>query len=214
MAKELLPIVISTAIWGPSLSGHKVLYQWGNSSAVAAIRRGSARYTIVMHLLHNPWLLLLTMMLILYVNILRGWSTPPQTTYPEITILCFVLFSQNTDASLLPTPLPAPLLQITIHLSYSDVVVDSKISPSMVFLHIKQSMTDTTREGAQVVLGLTGKEACPAKVLLPYVYGSQGCTTRPLFITADNHYLTQPLFRSALHPLLKLCAEWFNTHSF
>ena len=102
----------------------------------------------------------------------------------------------------------------TIHLSYSDVVVDSKISPSMVFLHIKQSMTDTTHEGAQVVLGLTGKEACPVKVLLPYVYGSQGCTTRPLFITADNHYLTQPLFRSALHPLLKLCAEWFNTHSF
>ena len=69
----------------------------------------------------------------------------------------------------------------TIHLSYSDVVVDSKISPSMVFLHIKQSMTDTTREGAQVVLGLTGKEACPVKVLLPYVYGSQGCTTRPPF---------------------------------
>ena len=39
----------------------------------------------------------------------------------------------------------------------------------------------------------------------------------PPFITADNHYLTQPLFRSALHPLLRqigLCAEWFNTHSF
>ena len=48
-------------------------------------------------------------------------------------------------------------------------------------------MTDTTREGAQVVLGLTGKEACPVKVLFPYVYGSQRCTTRPLFITADNH---------------------------
>ena len=28
-------------------------------------------------------------MLILYVNILQGWPTPPQTTYPEITILCF-----------------------------------------------------------------------------------------------------------------------------
>ena len=56
MAKELLPIVISTAIWGPSLSGNKVLYQWGNSSVVAAICKGSARYTIVMHLLCNPWL--------------------------------------------------------------------------------------------------------------------------------------------------------------
>ena len=42
----------------------------------------------------------------------------------------------------------------------------------------------------------------------------RGAQPGPLFITADNHYLTQPLFRSALHPLLKLCAEWFNTHSF
>ena len=105
MAKELLPIVISTAIWGPSLSGHKVLYQWGNSSVVAAIHRGSARYIIVMHLLHNPWLLLLTMTLILYVNILRGWSTPPQTTYPEITILCFVFFAEyRCLISANPTP--------------------------------------------------------------------------------------------------------------
>ena len=55
MAKELLPIVISTAIWGPSLSGHKVLYQCDNSSVVAAIRKGSARDTIVMHLLRSLW---------------------------------------------------------------------------------------------------------------------------------------------------------------
>ena len=68
----------------------------------------------------------------------------------------------------------------TIHLSYSDVVVDSKMSPSMVFLHIKQSKTDTTREGAQVVLGLTSKEVCPVKALLT-LYGSQGCTTKPPF---------------------------------
>ena len=104
----------------------------------------------------------------------------------------------------------------TIHLSYSDVVVDSKISPSMVFLYIKQSKTDTTREGAQIVLGLTGKEVCPVKALLPYMV-VRGAQPGPLFITADNRYLTQPLFRSALHSLLKqigLCAEWFNTHSF
>ena len=45
----------------------------------------------------------------------------------------------------------------------------------------------------------------------------QGSQARPLFITADNHYLTQPLFRSKLHSLLAqigLSADQFNTHSF
>ena len=55
MVKELLPIIISIAIWGPSLSGHKVLYQCDNSNVVAAIRKGSARDTIVMHLLRSLW---------------------------------------------------------------------------------------------------------------------------------------------------------------
>ena len=102
-----------------------------------------------------------------------------------------------------------------IHLSY-DVVIDSKLSPSMILLHIKQSKTDVTQEGAQVVLGTTGNDVCPVKALLPYMV-IRGAQPGPLFITADNHYLTQALFRSALHSLLKqvgLCAEQFNTHSF
>ena len=95
MAKEFLSIVISTAIWGPSLSGHKVLYQWGNSSVVAAICKGSARcIQLLCTYFVIPGFLLLTMMLILYVNILRGWPTLPQTTYPEITILCCCFFAE------------------------------------------------------------------------------------------------------------------------
>ena len=45
----------------------------------------------------------------------------------------------------------------------------------------------------------------------------RGAQPSPLFVTADNHYLTQPLFRSALHSRLKqigLCVEQYNTHSF
>ena len=40
MAKELLPILLSTAVWGPQLQGHQVLYQCDNSSVVAAIKKG------------------------------------------------------------------------------------------------------------------------------------------------------------------------------
>ena len=111
MAKELLPIVISTAIWSPSLSGHKVLYQWGNSSVVAAIRRGSARYTIVMHLFHNPWLFTAHYDVDLVCEHIAGVVN---TTADHLSRNNnYLFFLQNTDASLLPTPLPAPLLQIT-----------------------------------------------------------------------------------------------------
>ena len=53
IAKELLPIVLSTAVWGPQLQRHQVLYQCDNSSAVAAIKKGSARDVVVMQLLRS-----------------------------------------------------------------------------------------------------------------------------------------------------------------
>ena len=43
MAKELLPIVLSCAVWGPTLARHKVLFQCDNSSVVAALQKGSAK---------------------------------------------------------------------------------------------------------------------------------------------------------------------------
>ena len=55
MVKELLPIILSTAILGPSLSTYKVLYQCDNLNVVAAINKGSAIDTIVMHLLCSLW---------------------------------------------------------------------------------------------------------------------------------------------------------------
>ena len=45
----------------------------------------------------------------------------------------------------------------------------------------------------------------------------RGAQPGPVFITADNQYLTKPLFRSTTHSLLtqiELCAEQFDIHSF
>ena len=53
MAKELLPIVLSIAVWGPQLWRHQVLYQCDNSSVVVAIKKGSSRDAVVMQLLHS-----------------------------------------------------------------------------------------------------------------------------------------------------------------
>ena len=55
MAKELVPIVISCAIWGPILSRKSVLFKCDNTGVVAAIKKGSAREPLVMHLLRTLW---------------------------------------------------------------------------------------------------------------------------------------------------------------
>ena len=43
MAKELVPIVISCAIWGPLLVRKSVLFQCDNPGVVAAVSKGSAK---------------------------------------------------------------------------------------------------------------------------------------------------------------------------
>jgi len=55
MAKELLPIVLSCATWSLLLARHKVLFQYDNSSVVAALQKGSAHNSMVMHMLHCLW---------------------------------------------------------------------------------------------------------------------------------------------------------------
>ena len=48
MAKELLPIVLSTAVWDPKLKKSQVCYYCDNSSVVDALSKGSARDTVAM----------------------------------------------------------------------------------------------------------------------------------------------------------------------
>ena len=55
MAKELVPIVISCAIWGPLLVGKSVLFQCDSTVVVAAVSESSAKEPVVMHLLRSMW---------------------------------------------------------------------------------------------------------------------------------------------------------------
>ena len=55
MTKELVPIVLSCAVWGPQIARHTVLFRCDNSSVVAAVRKGSAKEANVMHLLRCLW---------------------------------------------------------------------------------------------------------------------------------------------------------------
>ena len=52
-AKELLPIVIACALWGPKWRGQTVLCRCGNAAVVAIIRSGWSRDPLVMHLMQR-----------------------------------------------------------------------------------------------------------------------------------------------------------------
>jgi len=51
MAKELVPIVLSCAVWGKQLAGHRVLFECDNSSVVAAVNRQYMKAPELMQLL-------------------------------------------------------------------------------------------------------------------------------------------------------------------
>ena len=55
MAKELLPIVLSCAVWGPALSGYGVEFKCDNRSVVESIKKGSSKEPMTMHLLQCLW---------------------------------------------------------------------------------------------------------------------------------------------------------------
>jgi len=57
----------------------------------------------------------------------------------------------------------------TIHLSLQDVALDSRSTPTIVWLTIKQSKTNPFRKRARLCLGLTDSIVCPVKSLLPYL---------------------------------------------
>ena len=54
MAKEMVPVVVASALWGSHWSSHHVCFHVDNLAVVAALNKGSSKEPsgIVMHLLH------------------------------------------------------------------------------------------------------------------------------------------------------------------
>ena len=57
MAKELVPILLSCAVWSRMLSKRKTEFRCDNRSIVEAIRKGSSKDITAMHLLQCIWFL-------------------------------------------------------------------------------------------------------------------------------------------------------------
>ena len=55
--KELLPIILASALWGHSWAGHRVLFRCDNAAVVAIINSGRSRNSLAMHLARALFLL-------------------------------------------------------------------------------------------------------------------------------------------------------------
>jgi len=55
MAKELVPIVMSCALWGPLLSNKTLEFKCDNRGLIDAINKGPSKERVVMHLLRCLW---------------------------------------------------------------------------------------------------------------------------------------------------------------
>ena len=78
----------------------------------------------------------------------------------------------------------------TVHLSLSDVSLDSHSNPSVLRVHIKQSKTDPFRHGVDIFVGKTLSSICPVSALTAYLV-VRGPQPGPLFLFRDGSTLSR-----------------------
>ena len=110
MAKELAPIVMACAVWGPRLSKMNVLFHCDNASVVVSINKGSARQDVVMHLLRSMWFFTAHYDMHVSAAHIQGAANCAADCISRGNMSSF--FSMNPQAQPAPTRLPEPLLSI------------------------------------------------------------------------------------------------------
>ena len=103
----------------------------------------------------------------------------------------------------------------TIHLSLQGVALDSRVTPTIIWLAIKQSKTDPFRKGVRLCLGRTDSMICPMKAFLTYV-AIHGKSAGSLFISKSNTPLTRAQFKTLASATRTAGLNDFeyNAHSF
>ena len=110
MVKELVPVVLACAVWGPQLTQTTVLFQCDNTGVVAAVQKGTSKEKHVMHLLRCLWFFTAHYNIVLTIEHLAGVLNSAAEHLSRNSVQSF--FLSTPQASLLPTPLPLELLEI------------------------------------------------------------------------------------------------------
>lgn len=101
-------------------------------------------------------------------------------------------------------------------MSPNDIAVDSIEGPKRMYVRVKGSKTDQTRQGVTLVVGRTGNELCPIAAMLPYLV-IRGKEEGPLFRWKDKKALSREDLVIRLRKVLRqagIDCRRFSGHSF
>ena len=107
MAKELVPIVLSCAVWNKALSKHKTEFRCDNLCVVEVTKKGSSKDPMTMHLLRCLWFLTATFDIEISVLHIPGILNSSADALSRNQIPQFLKL--HPQASSIPTPLPSAL---------------------------------------------------------------------------------------------------------
>ena len=111
--KELVPIVLAVALWGPQWAGTKVCCWCDNSAVVWAINKGSARDPKLMRLLRTLCFFCAVYKVILTVCHLPGVHNSSADALSRNNTKLFLAL--NPQASPLPTLIPSELQELVFN---------------------------------------------------------------------------------------------------
>ena len=102
------------------------------------------------------------------------------------------------------------------HLSYGDVMFDSKHTPTLVQVNIKALKTDPFRKGVAICIGRTNNDLCPVAALAAYIT-IRGSNEGPFFLLENQIPLTRDRFVKMTRDKLSAAgvdASRYSKHSF
>ena len=101
-------------------------------------------------------------------------------------------------------------------LCLQDIAVNSRDSPTVIQVYLKQSKTDPFRKGVSIYLGRTQSDLCPVSAVLSYI-AIRPSVAGPLFVFKDGSYLTREKLVSWVRRTLNAAGmetKGFSGHSF
>ena len=110
MEKELVPIVLACAEWGPQLKRKVVLFECDNMAVVSAVAKGTAKPDLVMYLLRCLWFFTAHYDMLIRIQHIPGSSNLAADHLSRNQLPKF--FSYVPQASPLPTLLRPTVLQL------------------------------------------------------------------------------------------------------
>ena len=112
MVKELVPIMLACAVWGPQMARKTVLFQCDNMGVVAAVQKGTCKEQHAMHLLRCLWFFTAYYDIAISIEHIAGVRNCAADHLSRNNMQSF--FLSVPQASLLPTPLPLELTEIAL----------------------------------------------------------------------------------------------------